>query len=309
MARFLTRRFIYFLVTILLATVVVFSMSRMTGDPRLLYLTEYSHLNQENWDAWGRAMGLDKPLPLQYLIWLGKFVRGDWGQSIVSSRPVTDTVIERVPASLSLAAGAFIFSVLFGIPLGILSAVRKGSVWDYIARIFALAGQSFPAFWLGIIAIMIFAVYLGWLPTSGTGGLKNYIMPSITMGWVAAAGFLRLTRSSMLDVLGSEYMKLARIKGVGGYSLIWKHALRNALTSPLTFAGLILADFAGGSVVIETVFAWPGVGLLAINAVFNNDFPVLVATVLLIAFAYLVTAFLVDIIYALVDPRVRYQAE
>ena len=297
----------YFLVTIWLATIVVFAMSRMSGDPRLLYLTEYSHLNQENWDAWGRAMGLDKPLPLQYLIWLGKFVQGDWGKSIVSNRPVADAVLERLPATLSLAGAAFVFSVLFGIPLGVLSAVKKGTFWDYFARVFAMAGQSFPAFWLGIIAILVLSVQLGWLPTSGTGGVKNYIMPSVTMGWVAAAGFLRLTRSAMLDVLGSEYMKLARIKGVGRFQLIWKHAFRNALTSPLTFAGLILADFAGGSVVIETVFAWPGIGLLAINAVFNNDFPVLVATVLLLALLYLVTALAVDILYAYIDPRVRYQ--
>ena len=297
----------YFLVTIWLATIVVFAMSRMSGDPRLLYLTEYSHLNQENWDAWGRAMGLDKPLPLQYLIWLGKFVQGDWGKSIVSNRPVADAVLERLPATLSLAGGAFVFSILFGIPLGVLSAVKKGTFWDYFARVFAMAGQSFPAFWLGIIAILVLSVQLGWLPTSGTGGVKNYIMPSVTMGWVAAAGFLRLTRSAMLDVLGSEYMKLARIKGVGRFQLIWKHAFRNALTSPLTFAGLILADFAGGSVVIETVFAWPGIGLLAINAVFNNDFPVLVATVLLLALLYLVTALAVDILYAYIDPRVRYQ--
>ena len=307
MSRFLLRRFMYFLVTIWLATIVVFAMSRMSGDPRLLYLTEYSHLNQENWDAWGRAMGLDKPLPLQYLIWLGKFVQGDWGKSIVSNRPVADAVLERLPATLSLAGGAFVFSILFGIPLGVLSAVKKGTFWDYFARVFAMAGQSFPAFWLGIIAILVLSVQLGWLPTSGTGGVKNYIMPSVTMGWVAAAGFLRLTRSAMLDVLGSEYMKLARIKGVGRFQLIWKHAFRNALTSPLTFAGLILADFAGGSVVIETVFAWPGIGLLAINAVFNNDFPVLVATVLLLALLYLVTALAVDILYAYIDPRVRYQ--
>lgn len=307
MSRFLLRRFMYFLVTIWLATVVVFAMSRMSGDPRLLYLTEYSHLNQENWDAWGRAMGLDKPLPVQYLIWLGKFVQGDWGKSIVSNRPVADAVLERLPATLSLAGAAFVFSVLFGIPLGVLSAVKKGTFWDYFARVFAMAGQSFPAFWLGIIAILVLSVQLGWLPTSGTGGVKNYIMPSVTMGWVAAAGFLRLTRSAMLDVLGSEYMKLARIKGVGRFQLIWKHAFRNALTSPLTFAGLILADFAGGSVVIETVFAWPGIGLLAINAVFNNDFPVLVATVLLLALLYLVTALAVDILYAYIDPRVRYQ--
>ena len=307
MSRFLLRRFMYFLVTIWLATIVVFAMSRMSGDPRLLYLTEYSHLNQENWDAWGRAMGLDKPLPLQYLIWLGKFVQGDWGKSIVSNRPVADAVLERLPATLSLAGGAFFFSILFGIPLGVLSAVKKGTFWDYFARVFAMAGQSFPAFWLGIIAILVLSVQLGWLPTSGTGGVKNYIMPSVTMGWVAAAGFLRLTRSAMLDVLGSEYMNLARIKGVGRFQLIWKHAFRNALTSPLTFAGLILADFAGGSVVIETVFAWPGIGLLAINAVFNNDFPVLVATVLLLALLYLVTALAVDILYAYIDPRVRYQ--
>lgn len=307
MRTFLLRRLVYVVVTVLLATIIVFTLSRVAGDPRYLYLSEYSHVTKDVWDAWGKAMGLDKPLALQYLIWLKNALRGDWGDSIVNGKPAFEAVMERVPVTLQLTAGGFIFAVLFGIPLGVLSAVKRGTPWDYAARAFAILGQSLPAFWLAIVFILVFAVILGWLPTSGRGGLTHYIMPSVTLGWVAAAGFLRLTRSSMLDVLDSEYIKYARAKGVGRLRVVWKHAFRNAIIAPLTYAGLLLAGFATGSVVIETVFAWPGIGLLAINAVYNNDFPVLTGAVLVFAVIYVLVAFLVDMLYAYIDPRIRYR--
>jgi peptide/nickel transport system permease protein len=307
MIRFLARRFLYVIVTVLLATIIVFGLSRMTGDPRYLYLSEYSHVSEDVWDAWGVAMGLDKPLAMQYLIWLGKAVTGDWGQSIVNGRPAFNAVIERIPATLQLTLGGFVFSVIFGIPLGVVSAVKRGSIWDYIGRIFAVLGQSLPSFWIAIVFILIFAVNFGILPTSGRGGWNHYVMPSVALGWVASAGFLRLTRSAMLDVLDSEFVKYARAKGVGRYKVVWKHALRNAIIAPLTYAGLLLAGFATGSVVIETVFAWPGLGLLSINAVYNNDFPVLTGAVLVFAVIYVLMAFVVDVTYAFLDPRIRYR--
>ena len=306
MRRFLLRRFFYSIWTILLATAIVFALSRMSGDPRLLYLSEYSHLDPERWDAWGKAMGLDKPLPLQYVIWLGKAMTGDWGTSIVNGRPAFQAVMERVPVTLQLTAGGILFSIIFGIPLGITSAIYRGTIWDYLGRTFAILGQSLPSFWLAIVFILIFSVKLGWLPTSGRGGISHFIMPTVILGWVAAAGFLRLTRSSMLDVMDSEFVKFARAKGVSKYTMVWKHAFRNAIIAPLTYGGLLMAGFATGSVLTETIFAWPGIGVLALNAVFDNDFPLLVGSVLVFAVIYVVTTFFIDVMYAVVDPRIRY---
>lgn len=306
MRRFLARRFFYSIWTILLATVIVFALSRMSGDPRLLYLSEYSHLDPERWDAWGKAMGLDKPLPLQYVIWLGKAMTGDWGTSIVNGRPAFQAVMERVPVTLQLTAGGLLFAIVFGIPLGIVSAIYRGTIWDYIGRTFAILGQSLPSFWLAIVFILIFSVQLGWLPTSGRGGISHFIMPTVILGWVAAAGFLRLTRSAMLDVMESEFVKYARAKGVSKFTIVWKHAFRNAIIAPLTYGGLLMAGLATGSVLTETIFAWPGIGVLALNAVFDNDFPLLVGSVLVFAIIYVVTTFFIDVMYAIVDPRIRY---
>ena len=306
MRRFLLRRLSYSIWTILLATLIVFALSRMSGDPRLLYLTQYTHVTAEIWDAWGKSMGLDKPYPVQYLIWLGNTLKGDWGDSIVNGRPAFDAVMERVPVTLRLTVGGFIFAFVVGIPLGILSAVKRGTVWDVFGRAFAILGQSVPAFWLAIVFILIFAVRLGWLPAAGQGGITSYIMPCMIMGFYGAAGFLRLTRSSMLDVMDSEFVKLARAKGVGEFTLVWKHAFRNAIIAPLTFGGLLLAGFATGSVIVESVFAWPGIGLLALTAVYSNDFPLLAGSALVFAFIYVVAAFLMDMTYAFVDPRIRY---
>ena len=306
MTRFLLRRLGYSVITILLATVIVFALSRMSGDPRLLYLNNFSHVGPEIWDAWGRKLGLDKPLPLQYLFWLRDILIGDWGESIASSEPVWDSVIERLPLTLKLTGGGFVFAVLVGIPLGVLSGVYRSSIWDYMGRTMAVLGQSVPAFWLGIVLILIFSVKLRWLPVAGQGGFSHYIMPSIILGWFGSAGFLRLTRSAMLDVMDSEYVKLARAKGVNHMTLMWKHAFRNALIAPLTYGGLLLAGFATGTVLTETIYALPGLGRLALQAVLNNDFPILQGSALFFALLYVFFAFILDMIYALVDPRIRY---
>ncbi len=215
-------------------------------------------------------------------------------------------VMERIPATLQLSLSAFAFVLITGVPLGMLSAVKRSTVWDYLGRTFAVFGQALPPFWLGIMLILLFSVHLGWLPTSQRGGIDHYIMPSITLGWIAAAGMLRLVRSAMLETLDSEFIKFARAKGVGNTRIIWKHGLRNAIIPPLTYAGLLLAGFLAGTVVTETVFAWPGLGKLAVTAVFHNDFPVMTSVVLLFTMLYLGVNLAVDITYAFLDPRIRY---
>ena len=289
MRRFLIRRAVFAVITLITATAVVFMLSRAAGDPRLLYAKPGGYgISQQNWDALGVKLGLDKPLPIQYLVWISRVVRGNLGKTIVSEKPVSDLIRAKVGATLQLAVGAWIFATLLGILLGVLSAVNRGGLFDYLGRGFAMFGQAVPSFWIGIMGIYLFGTVAGWLPTFGRGDTtesflhnwKHFVLPVSTLGFGAAAGYVRLTRSAMLDVLDSEYVRLARAKGVRSQAVLWKHAFRNALISPLTYSGLLLASFLGGAVVIESVFAWPGLGRLATEAVFNNDFPVLTGTVL-----------------------------
>ena len=246
MTRFVLRRVVFSVFMMLVTTVFVFGLSRAAGDPRLFYLDENTPTTQ--WDEWGEMMGLDRPMPIQYLDWLGNSIRLDFGDSLLEKRPALEMVIERAPATARLALAAFAFSLIVAIPLGVLSAVKRSTVADYTGRVFALLGQSAPGFWLGIVLIMIFAVEFGWLPTGRQDhGIRSYVLPAITLGWYPAAGLLRLTRSSMLEVLDSEYMRMARAKGVGNVKVIWKHAFRNALIGPLTYSGLLLAGFHYGS--------------------------------------------------------------
>lgn len=307
MYTFLLRRISLMLFVLVAVTMIVFAMSRLQGDPRFLYLgAESSFISQEQWDEWGRELGLDKPVPIQYLVWLGKAVRGDLGRSIREARPVRDVVAERIIPTLQLGLTAWVFALAISWPLGVLSAVKRSTIWDYLGRTFALFGQALPPFWVGIMMILLFSVQLEWLPTSRRGGIEHYIMPSITLGWLAAAGQLRLLRSSMLNVLDSEFIKYARAKGVSSNAVIWKHALRNALIAPLTVSALTLAGFITGTVVTESVFAWPGLGRLAVDAVVNNDFPVLVGAVLFFTLIYIGVIFILDLTYAYIDPRIRF---
>ena len=305
MKTFLARRITYSIVLLLATTIFVFVMSRQTGDPRHLFLSEQS--TKAEWEAWGVELGLDKPTWQQYVIWLGNAVTGDFGESIRQRRPSLDVVAERIPATLELAAGSFLFAILTGIPLGVLSALRRGSILDYIGRTFALVGQAAPVFWLGIVLVLIFSVNLGWLPVARRGGWEHYILPSITLGWLFASSFLRLTRSAMLEVLDSEFIKFARAKGVHDARVIWKHAFRNALLPSLTYAGLLLAGLITGAVITETIFSWPGLGSLAVTSVLQLDFPVLTAIVCVITLAYAGMALLIDLLYAVADPRIRLE--
>ena len=314
MARFLVRRFFFALLTLVAATMVVFAVSRLTGDPRMIYARPQGYgISPEYYEALGRKLGLDKPLIVQYFVWLGRALKGDFGNTLFTERPVIQLLQEKAGATMQLALAAWVFATLVGVPAGVISAVNRGGVWDYVARAFALFGQAAPQFWIGIMGILIFAVQLGWLPSGTKGGLgaplseqlKYFVLPTIVMGWGAAAGYLRLTRSAMLEVLDSEYVRLARGKGVAPWKVIWKHAFANALTAPLTFSALQMAWFLSGSIIVEVVFGWPGLGRLAMESVLNNDFPTLTGCVLFFAAVFVGTSFATDVLYAFIDPRVR----
>lgn len=305
MQAFIIRRLFFMVFTVVIVSAIVFAMSRARGDPRYIFLD--NNTTQEQWDTWGREMGLDRPLVVQYFVWLGKAAKLDFGNSLWEKRPVTDLIKTRFPNSLQLGGAAWLFAVVLAVPLGVLSAVQRGTVWDYVGRIIAMLGQALPPFWLGIMLILVFAVQFQWLPIGRKGGPDHLLLPAITLGWLAAAGLLRLVRSAMLEVLDSEFIKLARAKGVTPWLIIWKHAFRNALLVPLTYSVLILSGFLAGTVVTETVFQWPGVGRLAVQAISTNDFPVMAATVLFSTVLFVVANFALDVSYAFIDPRIRYR--
>ena len=304
MYRFLIRRFVAAIITLLVVTLLVFILSRAQGDPRTIMMSDDT--TQEEYDAWGVEFGLDKPLAVQYGIYLGKLLRGDFGKSVLQRAEVIELIWSRLPNSAQLAAMAIIFSIGVGVPLGIVAALDRGGMWDYLSRGIAVIGHSAPSFWTGLVFIYIFAVMLGWLPTSRKSGLDSMILPAVTLGWSAAGGQLRLVRSSMLEVMDTEYVKLARAKGLSQTAVIWKHAFKNALIAPLTYAGLTFAGLITGTIVVETVFAWPGLGLLAIWSVNNSDYPILQGVILIVTAVYVFTSLAVDLLYAVIDPRIRY---
>ena len=304
MQRFLIRRLLLTVVTLWLVSVLIFFMARISGDPTTLLIDDYaSATTLEDLRA---SLGLDKSYPEQYWIFLRNAVRGDFGVSIVQKQPVGELIMQRLPATLYLGLTAFLFSLVVGIPLGVLSSLKRGSIMDQVGKGIALIGQSAPPFWIGIMLMFFFAVRLGWVAPSGREEASSIILPAVTLGWFNVAANLRLMRSAMLDVMDTEYIKLARAKGVNANIVIWKHGLRNALIPPLTFAGITLGGLITGSLVAETVFAWPGLGQLAFLAVRDSDYPLLQGVVISFAAAYLATAFLVDVVYAYVDPRIRF---
>lgn len=311
MVNFLIRRIGFGILALIGATLLTFSLSRAAGDPRYLYAQEGGYgITQERWDALGEELGLDKPIIWQYAVWLGNMVKGNWQESLIDRKSVFDKVKISLPVTLKLAFSSFLFATVVGVPLGVLSAVKRGSIIDLLGRGFALFGQALPVFWVAIMLILLFSVRLKWLPTGTLGeGLfpwKFYVLPTITLGWIAAASYLRLVRSAMLEILDSEFIKLARAKGVSTNSVIWKHGFRNALIAPLTFSALLLTGFITGAVVTESIFAINGLGRLAFGSIQDNDFPVMVAVVMVFTTFYVVMNFLTDMLYALIDPRIRY---
>jgi len=305
MRKFIVKRAGLALISLFLLSLTIFFLMRVTGDPAVLLAEPGA--SQADLEAIRKQFGLDQPLWIQYFSFVSHLVRGDFGQSFYYRTDVFELYLSRLPASLLLASAAMAFSLLVGIPTGIIAAVRVNQWWDSVGKIFALLGLSMPSFWVGLIMILFFSVYLGWLPSSGSGTVLHLVMPAIALGWVFAASHMRLTRSSMLEVLGSEYVKLARLKGLPEALVISKHAFKNALIPVLTLAGINLVIMVNVAVVVETVFAWPGVGRLLYEGIAFRDFPVVQATVLLGGVMIVVVNLLVDILYAVIDPRIRYE--
>ena len=304
MQRYIIIRLGQAIVTLLVLSLAVFLSLHLTGDPALYMLGPDDGLDE--YEKLRENLGLDKPLIVQYGVFLSEISRGDFGKSHTNNRTAGELLIGAAPATFQLAAAAFLLTVIIGVPLGILSAVKRDSIFDTVGKFFAVAGIATPSFWIAIMLILLFGPILGWLPTHGRGGLDHFILPAFVLSWGAMAGVVRLARSSMLEVLDSEYVKFARIKGLSERLVIYKHALKNAIIPVLTFGGLTLAGLLNGSVVVEVVFAWPGIGRLLLQGINQRDFPVVQATVLAAGAFYVVSALLVDILYAYVNPRIRY---
>jgi len=292
------------IVCVIGASVIIFIASRVSGDVTLLLLPPDAQPEQH--EIMRRELGLDKPYVVQYLIFASKAVRGDFGNSYRWQMPALQLVLERLPATIQLAVCALIFSVMTALFFGVLSAVYQGSWFDNFGKIFALLGQAMPGFWVGLMFILFFAVKLGILPAFGREGYEHFILPAITLGWYSVAAQTRMVRSAMLDVLDSDYIQTARAVGVPKKILIWKYALRNAAVPLVTMLGVYFAAMLGGSFIIETIFAWPGVGRTVVDAIFARDYPVVQAGVLFTSIFYVFSNLLVDLTYGLIDPRIRY---
>jgi len=284
---------------------VVFLILHLTGDPALLLLPPDA--SAEDIAKFRKAMGFDDPWPVQYLRFLKGAVRGDFGESVRHGEPAMGLVLERLPATFELAGAGLLIALCLAIPAGIVSAVRRNTAVDYVSTVVALLGQAMPTFWLGIMLILVFSVRLSWLPSSGRGDIEHLILPAITLGLFTTARITRLTRSGMLEVLGQDYIRTARAKGVSEPPVVWKHALKNASIPIVTIVGIELGTLLGGSVITETIFAWPGVGRLSVQAIFNRDYPVVQAAVFLLASTFVIVNFLVDIVYTYLDPRIRFR--
>jgi peptide/nickel transport system permease protein len=303
MKRYIVQRLLQGIVLLFLVAAIVFFLGRLTGNPVDLMLPEGS--TPEDRMTMIKALGLDGPWYQQFLIFIGNALHGDLGMSIRMREPTVDVFFSRLPNTLAIVPWAILLAMAVGIPLGVVAALNRGNMVDRAAGAVAVLGIATPSFWLGIVLIFVFSVQLGWLPSGRMGGPAHYVLPVITLGSFLIAGFMRLVRSSMLDVMGSEFVKLARIKGLSEGVVIWKHCLRNALIPVLTLWGVFVGNLITGAIVTETVFAWPGVGRLTYEAVIYRDFPLLQAIIILKAMLILSINLLVDVLYAYVDPRIR----
>jgi peptide/nickel transport system permease protein len=301
--RYLVSRIVQAIVTLWLLTLVAFVMARLSGNPLDVLLD--ARATEEDRAAMAQVLGLDRSLPVQYAIYLRDVAHGDFGTSFKTRRSALSTVMERLPWTLELGTASFLVSVLVAVPIGVVTAVKRDTAIDVAGKVLALLGQSLPTFWLGLMLILLFAVTLGWLPAGGTGNLTHLVLPSITLGWFTVAGIMRLVRSAMLDTLGEEFVVTARAKGLAEPRVVWKHALRNAAIPPLTYAGVVFVALLAGAVVTETVFAWPGVGQLVIEAITFRDFPVIQIIFLLFGAMYIGMNLVVDLLYGWADPRIR----
>jgi peptide/nickel transport system permease protein len=303
MRQFIIRRACYSIITLLILSLTIFAVVRLTGDPATLMAEPGARA--EDLARVRAQWGLDRSWPVQYYQFVQNILSGDLGISFNYRMPVSELYFERLPNSLQLALAATLLSFLIGIPAGLISAVRVDGLWDQTGKVVALLGLSIPGFWLGLVLILVFSVYLEWLPTGGKGDWRNLLMPALALGWYFAASLLRLTRSSMLEVMRSEYIKLARLKGLPGYVVIAKHGFKNALVPVLTLAGVNLVVMVNAAVIIEVVFAWPGIGRLLFEGIFQRDFPLVQGIVVLAGVMIVFVNLLIDILYAYIDPRIR----
>lgn len=308
MRRFILARIAYSVITLWLLTVIIFVMVRLTGDPAAI-MSDYPGARPEDLAALREQWGLNDSNLTQYGRFISNVFTGDFGTSFKYSMPVFDLYLNRLPNSLLLAFAAFVISVVIGVPLGFMSAVRVNSWWDGIGKFIALLGLSIPGFFVGLALILVFGVYLGWLPVTGKGehwwDLEHLVMPAFALGWFFAGSLLRLTRSSMLEVMGSDYIKLARLKGTPEWLVVVKHAFRNASIPIITLAGVQLVLMVNVAVVVEVIFSWPGIGRLMFEGLLSRDFSVVQGAVLLAGAMIVAVNLVVDVVYAYIDPRIR----
>ena len=291
------------LLVVFLSLTAVFFLARLGGDPVLLFLP--MDIQAKDLNEFRQRLGFNDPLPVQYARFMSGAVRGDFGESLRYKQDALGLVLERLPATLRLGGLALLLTFCLAIPVGIVSAMKRGSVWDYLGMGGAVLGQAIPGFWLGLMLIYLFSVRLGWLPTGGTGGPLHYVMPVLVLGAFYAARMARLTRSSVLDTLGEDYILTARAKGLAELVVVAKHTLKNAAIPIVTLAGLETGQLLGGAVITETIFAWPGVGRLTVQALLNRDFPLVLAAVFVASLTYTLINLTVDLLYGWIDPRTR----
>ena len=288
---------------VFLSLTAVFAMVRLSGDPVLLFMP--MDIQAKDVNEFRQRLGFNDPLPVQYGRFLAGAVRGDFGESLRYKQDALGLVLERLPATLLLAGASLLLTVGIALPLGVLSAVRRNSLLDHVATVMTVLGQATPGFWLGLMLIFVFSVKLRWLPTGGTGSLAHLAMPAVVLAAFFAARIARLTRSAVLDALGEDYVLTARAKGLGEGRVVGKHTLRNSAIPIVTLAGLEAGQLLGGAVITETIFAWPGLGRLTVQALLNRDFPIVIAAVFVISVTYTLINLAIDLLYAWLDPRVR----
>jgi peptide/nickel transport system permease protein len=306
MRAYLVSRLAQTALVVFLALTAVFLMVRLSGDPVLLFMP--MDIQAKDVDEYRQRLGFNDPLLVQYARFVGGAARGDFGESLRYRKDALGLVLERLPATLLLAGCAVLLSLVFAVPVGVLSAVRRNSLLDHVGTLGTVLGQAVPGFWLGLMLIYLFSVQLRWLPTGGMGSVAHLVMPSVVLAAFFSARIARLTRSSMLEALSGDYVLTARAKGLGEPQVIGKHTLRNSAIPIVTLAGLEIGQLLGGAVITETIFAWPGLGRLTVQALLNRDFPVVLAAVFVTSVTYTLINLAVDLLYGWLDPRVRLRA-
>lgn len=306
MQRYIALRLGLALITVIGISIFVFMLARLSGDVVSTLLPPEAGSSPEAYQRLKESLGLDKSYPEQYFIWIGNLLEGDFGDSIRFRESTSELYWDKFPNTLRLAAVAMVMAGIFGVTIGVVSALKPGSILDRLGTGFALLGQATPSFFVAILLILFLSVELGWLPTSGMGGPKNYIMPALSLSWFSMAALARLSRSAMLEVLDRDHIKLARLNGVPERRIIWRHALKNSAIPILTLFSLQFLFFISGSVIVETIFAWPGIGQLSIEAIRARDYPLVQTIVLVSSVLVVFTTLVVDLLYAWLDPRIRY---